>query len=370
MSMGTRDCGTDTRQDTRLDEKGRPLAVVPAKVPWVALGVFVLVAGCLAWVACLPLWISGEGLKNMVAVQLCGQAMMLAPLVAVIAAMIVQRKRAKRRGIPQPGVARYLGIWPLRPARRVVGFTLLALFGTFVLVALAYFLSASFGWVRLDLAGLSGFKAQLGQLLPGVENLPIGLGIVIYLGLMVFSTLVTAIFTFGEEVGWRGWLLTSLRPLGTWPALIIVGVIWGLWHAPLILLGYNFGRPDISGLGLMVIGCVMVGILLGWLRMRTGSLWPAVFGHAAINGSSGMLLGLFIDANSPTPDMALVALLGAAGWILSAVVAIILVATGQFRRQPELSIGPPPPVIVTRTEADAPTAAETGDLATTYESSL
>jgi len=44
------------------------------------------------------------------------------------------------------------------------------------------------------------------------------------------------IFTFGEEFGWRGYLLPRLAPLGGISAAIITGVIWGLWHTPVIVL--------------------------------------------------------------------------------------------------------------------------------------
>ena len=360
-----------------VDAKGRPLAVVPAKVPWLEVAVFVAVAVILAWAVCLPLWISGEGLGDVLLVQLSGQAMMLTPLLAVIVAMIIQRRRGKRTGLPQPSVVRYLGLWPLRPFGRVLGLTAAALFGVFALVAAGYFLAAAFGWVTLDLTGLSGFKMQMAAL-PGMGVLPLGVAVIVYLALMVFNSLVTAIFAFGEEVGWRGWLLTSLRPLGTWPALLIVGVVWGLWHAPLILLGYNFGRPDITGLALMVGGCVMIGILFGWLRLRSGSVWPAVFAHAGLNGSVAMLLGLFIDASAPAPDMALVAAVGVVGWIVSAIVIAVLFATGQFRKQPELGIKRPKALTAaeptaaesTGAEPKAPAAAEPSAPASPEEKAL
>ncbi|MGO1917733.1 MAG: lysostaphin resistance A-like protein [Brevibacterium aurantiacum] len=319
------------------DAKGRPLAVVPAKVPWLEVAVFVAVAVILAWLVCLPLWLSGEGIGNLMLVQVSGMAMMFTPLIAVVVAMLIQRRRS---GEPRSSIVRYLGIWPLRPFGRVLGMTALAFFGVFVLVAVAYLLGAAFGWMQVDLFGLSGFKAQLAQL-PGLEEIPVLIAVVGYLAIMALGSLLNITVAFGEEVGWRGWLLTSLRPLGTWPALLIVGVIWGLWHAPLILLGYNFSRPDITGLAFMVGGCVMVGILFGWLRLRTGSVWPAVAAHAALNGSAGMLLGLFIDGSAQAPDMALVAFLGVSGWIVSAVVIVVLLVTGQFRRQPELGFKRP-----------------------------
>ncbi|SDS08686.1 Membrane protease YdiL, CAAX protease family [Brevibacterium siliguriense] len=320
-----------------VDAKGRPLAVVPARVPWLELGIFAVIAFGLAWLVCLPLWLSGKGLSDVVAVQLYGALMMFTPLIASIVASIVQRRRARARGEALASVPRCFGFWPLRPFGRVIWMTVAAFLGIMVLVVLGYFLSAAFGWFSLDLSGLSGFRAQVATL-PGLDSVPIGLAVIGYLLVMVISAATGVIVTIGEEFGWRGWLLTSLRPLGAWPALLIIGVVWGLWHAPLILLGYNFNRPDISGLALMVGGCIMVGILFGWLRLRTGSVWPAVFAHAGLNGSAGMLMILFVNAGASNPDPALSMFLGVSGWIVSAIVVAVLMATGQFRRQPELGI--------------------------------
>ena len=320
-----------------VDAKGRPLAVVPSRVPWLEIGIFAVIAFGLAWLACLPLWTSGEGISDPLAVTVFGGLMMFTPLVASIIASIVQRRRARARGEVVASAPRYFGFWPLRPFGRVIGVTVAAFFGIMVLVVLGYLVSAAFGWLTLDLTGLSAFKEQLATL-PGMESVPIAVATLGYLLLMLAGAVSNCFVTIGEEFGWRGWLLTSLRPLGTWPALLIVGVVWGLWHAPLILLGYNFNRPDITGLGLMIGGCIMVGILFGWLRLRTGSVWPAVFAHAALNGSTGMLLALVIDVGASTPDPALMTLLGVSGWIISAVVIATLVLTGQFRKQPELGI--------------------------------
>ena len=47
-----------------VDAKGRPLAVVPARVPWLEIGIFAVAAFGLAWLACLPLWVSAEGIRS------------------------------------------------------------------------------------------------------------------------------------------------------------------------------------------------------------------------------------------------------------------------------------------------------------------
>lgn len=147
------------------------------------------------------------------------------------------------------------------------------------------------------------------------------------------GALFNSIFAFGEEIGWRGWLVPALRPLGTWPALLLTGVIWGIWHSPVILLGYNFGRTDITGVLFMIGGCVAWGILLGWVRLRSASVWPAVIAHGSLNAAGGLVV-LFAAAQ---PDLALAGPLGVAAWIVLALVVLVLQLTGQFRRQPELA---------------------------------
>ena len=117
-------------------------------------------------------------------------------------------------------------------------------------------------------------------------------------------------------------------PLGTWPALLVTGAVWGLWHAPIILLGYDFARPDALGLALMVGGCMAYGVLIGWLRIRSASIWPSVFAHGAFNAAGGFAV-LVLAAGSPA-DPAAAGPLGWVAWILMAAIALVLLLTRQF----------------------------------------
>ena len=298
------------------------------RVPWPAVIVFVLVACALAWLVALPLWL-GDGLAEPMSAVLL-PVMMFTPAVAVLVVTFVMRVPARGHR------ARFLGLWPLRPAKRVVWLMVAAWLVPPVLVGVSILVAVALGFVQLDLT-FSAFAAELAKALPaGTPLPPVEVVVLAQLAAVPVGALFNSVFAFGEEIGWRGWLLPALRPLGTWPALLLSGVIWGIWHSPIILLGYNFGRTDITGVLFMIGGCVAWGVLLGWVRLRSASVWPAVIAHGSLNAAAGLVV-LFAAAQ---PDLALAGPLGVAAWIVLALVVLVLQLTGQFRQQPELAGAP------------------------------
>lgn len=105
------------------------------------------------------------------------------------------------------------------------------------------------------------------------------------------APIINSVFVFGEEFGWRAYLLPKLLPLGERRAVVATGAIWGAWHWPLVTMGYEYSRsyPGWPYLGMlaMVWFTLVVGILLGWLALQAGSVWPAIIGHATINATGG-----------------------------------------------------------------------------------
>jgi membrane protease YdiL (CAAX protease family) len=297
----------------------------PRRVPWSAVILFTVLACVLAWLVSLPLWL-GDGLAEPSATLIL-PVMMFTPAVAALVTMLVLRVPAKGERL------RFLGIWPLRPAKRVVWLMVLAWLAPPVLIALIIALSAALGFVQLDLT-FAAFAVELEKSMPaGMPLPPIEAVVIAQIVSIPIGALINAIPAFGEELGWRGWLIPALRPLGTWPTLLLSGAIWGVWHSPVILLGYNFGRTDITGVLFMIGGCVAWGILLGWLRLRSASIWPAVLAHGSLNAAGGLI----VIVAASQPDLALAGPLGVAGWIVIAVVVLVLTLTGQFRQQPELA---------------------------------
>lgn len=107
---------------------------------------------------------------------------------------------------------------------------------------------------------------------------------------MVVAPFINSIPALGEEYGWRGYLLDRLlSKIGSIKALTIIGAIWGLWHTPLILMGYNYpNHPDAVGLAMFTAFTVLAGFFLGWLRIRSGSVFTSALCHGAINAYAGL----------------------------------------------------------------------------------
>ena len=111
------------------------------------------------------------------------------------------------------------------------------------------------------------------------------------LTLLGFATFVAAPFinliaTFGEEFGWTGYLLPTLLPLGRWKAVAIYGTIWGLWHAPLIIGGFNYPGHPFAGIVWMCAFTTAIGMIQCSLLMRYRSIPLTSFLHATVNANA------------------------------------------------------------------------------------
>jgi membrane protease YdiL (CAAX protease family) len=171
-------------------------------------------------------------------------------------------------------------------------------------------------------------QRALGVLAPATEvpSLPPTLWPVMILQAMVSALLFIPIL-WGEEFGWRGYLQVRLfaeRPLR---AAVATGLIWGMWHYPLILAGYQF--PDNRALGLLVfpVSCVLLSIFFGWLQQRAGSVWAPSLAHSATNVIGGSLLFLLFFGG---PNWIFVSYLGILGWVPLGALCTWIIVTGRL----------------------------------------
>lgn len=99
------------------------------------------------------------------------------------------------------------------------------------------------------------------------------------------QSLLGSIVTIGEEFGWRGYAQEKLiRKFGLNRGIILLGLIWGYWHLPIGLMGWNFpNHPILGALLLTPVGTTFIGIYVGWLYLRSRSIWMPTLTHAASN---------------------------------------------------------------------------------------
>jgi len=120
---------------------------------------------------------------------------------------------------------------------------------------------------------------------------------------LLYAPFLNMLFALGEEVGWRGYLTPALTGrFGKRKALVLSGVIWGMFHWPIILLsGYEYGTgywgAPWLGLFVMLVFTTAGGILLSWFYEKTGSIWSCALWHGALNAVAGLPL-YFLPAGS------------------------------------------------------------------------
>ena len=149
-----------------------------------------------------------------------------------------------------------------------------------------------------------------------------------WLATITANLVLNLILVPGEEIGWRGYMVTRLIDAGVPHAVLVGGVIWGLWHVPLVLWGgYIQGTPSpLLSAWIFMIAATSVGYLLARLRLDTGSIWPTVVLHVAMNT---VIQAVFAPATSGADHAIWV---GEAG-IITAVV-LLVVAVGVHARRP------------------------------------
>jgi uncharacterized protein len=286
-------------------------------VPWKEVAFFLGLTMGGAWLTALPLWVADVGVGTTDrAFLLVSLSTMLVPALATALTTWIFR--------PPEGIARSTGLLP--PSRRRWTFGLVGLGYPILVAALALPLGLLAGVVHLDLDGLSGLRALAGDWLdPAVNSQGLLLG---GIAATVVLFLVGLIPCFFEEWGWRGYLAPRLLPLGMWPALLLSGGLWGLWHAPLVLRGFNYESTGVLGMVEMTVACLLAGIVLGWLDIRSGSVWPAVVAHSSNNTFAVLVGGLGIDAAVPVSPL----LTQIPVWVTTALLVVFLHRTGKLAR--------------------------------------
>ncbi len=283
-------------------------------VAWLAAAVIYLTGGITDSLCLVP------GTQVTLALVLMAGVVMMAPTFANILTRIVTRE-GKHKLLLRPGTkARPLLYW-------LLGWFLTAFL--ILLGGLLFFVLFP-AYYDADHVGIQRMIVQ--QALSQGIAIPQVSGWVVLAGgilqAVLFAPILNGLFTYGEEFGWRGYLLPKLMPLGGRKAVLLSGVIWGIWHAPLIAMGHNYGTNYAGypwlGILMMTIFCMSFGCFVSWLTLKEGSIWPAVIAHAVLNGLAGISLLLLASPSTPILGPLPVNLIGGLPFLAVAILLLLI----------------------------------------------
>jgi uncharacterized protein len=285
-------------------------------VDWKRVGIFIGFAFGIAWLVALVLYLTGGLTATPKTLIMLGLGYMGAPAAAHILTRLVTREGWQGLYL-RPNFKQGWRYWLICWVAPAI-FTFLGMAIFFAMFPQYFDPSVSAAQAVLEKSA-----AATGQALPALNPWVIVLSQT--LTALLAAPILNAIPILGEEFGWRAYLQPKLMPLNGRKTMVLMGIVWGLWHAPLIAMGHNYGTeyPGAPWSGILATIWIMfiLGTFLGWAALRAGSVWPAVIGHGAING----IAGIYLFFTQGTPNLLLgPSVAGLIGSWAIAVVALII----------------------------------------------
>lgn len=175
---------------------------------------------------------------------------------------------------------------------------------------------------------MTGFLERLGGAVPPEQiqrmreqmaALPIHIFWIALVQGLIAGVTVNAVAGFGEELGWRGFLLRELGHMGFWRASVLIGLIWGMWHAPIILQGHNYPQHPVGGVFMMVLFCILLSPIFTYIRVKSGSVIAAAILHGSLNATAGLAIMMVEGGDDLT-----IGVTGLAGFITLLIVNLLI----------------------------------------------
>jgi uncharacterized protein len=266
-------------------------------INWKKIGQYLTLAFGISWSAALIMYLFGWKYGSLPCMVLLAVLYMPGPAIATfIVQKYIYKESFKTYGwtLDKADIGKYakVGLWFLILTALCL-LTILALGNTHVVEA--------FG--QLDFSQ-GAFQTNIGEITKGkldVTKLPSLPPIIVFSVILIagfFSSFTVNLpFMFGEEFGWRGLLLKEVQKMGFTTSCLLIGVIWGLWHAPIVLMGHNYPSNPFAGLGMMCLFTTALCPLFAYVRMKTKSILGPCMLHGMINSTAAIYTLFIINKN-------------------------------------------------------------------------
>ncbi|MGN0202503.1 MAG: CPBP family intramembrane glutamic endopeptidase [Candidatus Cryptobacteroides sp.] len=238
-------------------------------------------------------------------------AYMLFPMLVALVLQAIRHERPSSTGL-----LRFRFSWTLLAA---VGCVIAAVLLSIPLSALVPGVSIHYGPDQyIAMNGLEGAAAD--SIRSQLQALPAPMMILstVISGVLAGCT-VNALFAFGEEYGWRNYMVSALKGQSFLKAALLIGLVWGIWHMPLILAGHNYPQHPVAGVAMMCVFCILAGVIELYFTLRTKSVITAAIIHGNINAMATLVVMFVSGGNDLT-----VGLTGLGGFAALAVIILVL----------------------------------------------
>ena len=263
---------------------------------------YIIVVLAVSWiVAGVAIFLFGLRITNVQAYTIFAAAYMLLPAICAIILQVIH----KERPFSELGVSFRVNWWWLVAAITPIILAFLTL-GINLLFPNVSYSATSEGL----LSRLTPEQAQLAAQQVS-QHSPFVFALLQIVNALILGCTVNAFFAFGEELGWRGYLLKALQDKRFLFVSLIIGVVWGVWHFPLILLGHNYPQHPVPGVAMMIVFCVLLTPMMIYIVLQSGSVITAAIFHGVLNAIAGISLLFLSGGNDLTNGMT-----GLAGFIV------------------------------------------------------
>ncbi|MFW5792954.1 MAG: CPBP family intramembrane glutamic endopeptidase [Bacteroidota bacterium] len=136
---------------------------------------------------------------------------------------------------------------------------------------------------------------------------------------------INAVAGFGEELGWRGFLVRRFENQKFMKAALIIGLVWGIWHSPLILMGHNYPTYPVFGVLMMIVWCILLSPLFLYITIKAKSVIAAAIMHGTLNGTIGISIMTLKGGNE-----LMIGSTGLAGFIALSVITLLFLLYDKY----------------------------------------
>jgi len=289
------------------------------------VGLFIGMAFAFSWLIAIVFFVCG-GRWNTAGAMIIGTAFMFMPMVSCIPVQkfIYKEPLRKPLGISFKLNRWWLVAWFLPPA---IAF---ATIGVSLLIPGVNY--------SPDMAGFfERFKGvippqQLEQMKAQMAVFPIHIFWIALIQGLIAGVSINAVAGFGEELGWRGFLLREFDYMGFWKSSAIIGLIWGIWHTPIILQGHNYPQHPMIGVFMMIVFCLLLSPIFSYIRLKSKSVIAASIIHGSLNATSGLAIMVVRGGNDLT-----IGVTGVAGFLVLLVTNLFIFLLDRSVREKPLS---------------------------------